>query len=166
MNLFMDNTTQQDYRRKELFCRNLWTEIQFHIGDRMDNAETKKVFSILECRLSKDKQYGVLHFQLREPMPSSLMKKWEAQHEVNIVEPNEFSLFFQNHCQEMEKKLYSSFPYQVEKRKYVSLLEKKQEPQVEIDYYVFFSIDEKVFDLSRKIRKSIDVFREYYLNSL
>lgn len=155
-------------RKSSLICQNIWNEIRFDIGTNFSSEEKHRFFVIVDCKLGnrKGEKLLLLEVQLMEPFPMEYIDKLQLETDSNNDEIQKEKDFFHNHYEDLVNAVYRYFSYLADVKIHFFLSNKKDgKCKLYINCWIFLKIDiDHVFLFSKKVKKSIIQFKDYYLN--
>lgn len=158
-------TTSKEQNKNEYLCKTLLNDIRFDIGESFVEKEKKRLFTVSDLHVTGNKQCADLHLHLIEPLTIARQTEWIKETGKPLeIDDERMQEFYQRYYQEVEEAVKRYFPYAVSIRHYLTISIKEcDKDKMVIEYSIHFDLNERILPLSRKIKKSIIKFKDYFL---
>lgn len=151
----------REENKNECLCNTLLKDIRLDIGELFEDQEKKRLLTVSELHVTSNKQYADLHLSLTEPLTIARQSEWTKETGKPLeIDDERLQEFYQRYYKEVEETLKVHFSYAVQIRHHLTLSLKEK---VVVEYSIHFELNDRVLPLSRKLKKSIIKFKNYFL---
>lgn len=155
----------KEQNKNEYLCETLMKDIRFDIGETFEDKETKRHLTVSYLHVKGNNQCIDLHIHLTEPLTQARQDEWMKETGKPLEEDDERTQeFYQKYYQEVEETLKKHFSYAVQiKPHVVFIINDTNKDKIDIEYSIHIEFNERILPLSRKVKKSIIKFKDYFL---